>query len=134
MISSAQEFADLRERNDPRAAYDDAPEAVWREVLQLFPTFKEWVVRNKTVPAALLCELAEDTNPRVRSEVATKRTCPPTVLERLANDADESVRLRVAYNAKTPIYLWESHRHDRSQQVVQVVEERLHHLRDSKPA
>lgn len=104
MISSAQEFAELRERNDPRAAHDDAPEAVWQDVLRQFPAFKEWVVRNKKIPISILCDLADDPDPRIRVEIATKRKCPPSLLERLACDAEESVRLRVAHNAKTPLH------------------------------
>lgn len=125
MISSAQEFVELREQNDPRAVHDGAPEAVWREVLRLFPTFKEWVVRNKTVPVSILSDLANDADPRVRFEVAAKRKCPAKILEQLACDPDESVRLRVAYNAKTPEPLLEHLRHDPSGLVAKAVEERL---------
>lgn len=125
MISSAQEFIELREQNDARAVYDRAPEAVWREVLRSFPTFKEWVVRNKTVPVSILSDLANDPDPRVRFEVAAKRKCPVKTLGRLACDADESVRLRVAYNAKTPGPLLEQLRHDPSDLVAKAVEERL---------
>lgn len=132
MISSAQEFIELRECNDPRAACDEAPETVWGDVLRLFPMFKEWVVRNKTVPVSILSHLAEDPDPRIRSEIATKRKCPTAVLERLARDPGESVRLRVAYNAKTPVSRLESLRRDASQQIVQVVEDRLNRLRDSQ--
>lgn len=125
MISSAQEFAELRQRNDPRAAHDEASEAVWRDVLCWFPALKEWVVRNKTVPVAILCELAIDSDPRIRYEVAAKRKCPASVLERLAHDADAAVRLRVAYNAKTPERLLEQLRHDPNESVAKVVDERL---------
>lgn len=131
MISSAQEFAELRERNDPRAAHDEASEAVWRDVLRWFPALKEWVVRNKTVPVEILCELATDSDPRVRYEVAAKRKCPASVLERLAHDADAAVRLRVAYNTKTPDYLLEQLRHDPDDSVAKVVEERLSHINTS---
>lgn len=128
MISSAQEFIELRERNDARAAHDQAPEAVWREVLRQFPTFKEWVVRNKTVPISILSELANDPDPRVRYEVAAKRKCPARILKQLANDIDESVRLRVACNAKAPEPLLEQLRHDPSSVVAQAVEERLNRI------
>lgn len=125
MISSAQEFIELREQNDARAVHDEAPEGVWREVVRRFPRFKEWVVRNKTVPVSILSELANDPDPRVRFEVAAKRKCPASILEQLAQDADEAVRLRVAHNAKTPEPLLEQLRHDPSGQVVKAAEERL---------
>lgn len=128
MISSAKEFVELREQNDVRAVHDQAPEAVWREVLRVFPMFKEWVVRNKTVPLSILSDLANDPDPRVRFEVAAKRKCPASILERLAHDADESVRLRVAYNAKTPKPLLEQLRHDSSGLVAKAVEERLNRI------
>lgn len=128
MITSAHEFAELRERNDPRAAHDDAPESVWREVLRVYPRFKEWVIRNKTVPVSILCHLADDPDPRIRFEVATKRKCPTSILERLACDVDESVRLRVAHNAKAPRAVLEALRHDPSQRVAQAVEDRLRQL------
>lgn|SRR5487761_678853 len=128
MISSAQEFVELRERNDPRAAHDHASEVVWHEVLRLFPAFKEWVVRNKTVPVSILCYLANDPDPKIRFEVATKRKCPASILERLAQDTDESVRFRVAHNVKTPEYLLEQLRHDPSDAVSKAVEERLNRI------
>jgi hypothetical protein len=125
MIASAQEFVELRERNDPRAAHDNASEAVWREVLLFFPAFKEWVVRNKTVPISILCDLANDPDARVRFEIAAKRRCPLIILERLARDNEESVRARVAYNVKTPNDLLEMLRHDPSKVVAKAAENRL---------
>ena len=125
MISSAQEFVDLRQRNDPRAAHDNASDTVWRDVLRLFPEFKEWVIRNKTVPDSVLCYLANDPDPGIRSEIATKRKCPPTILELLSHDTEESVRMRVAYNAKTPNHLLEVLRHDPCGLVAKAVEDRL---------
>jgi hypothetical protein len=102
MITTAQEFVDLRTSSAPeeymRAATEEAPIEVWMDVLREFPAMKIWVIRNKTVPIDILNILASDPDPRIRSEVATKNKLSPELMELLASDEDASVRLRIAYN------------------------------------
>ena len=54
MIGSAEEFVRLRSSSNlidyQRAAHDDAPDAVWLDVIQRFPDYRFWVAHNKTVP------------------------------------------------------------------------------------
>lgn len=124
MIRSAQEFVELRTRNDARATHDEAPEFVWLEVIRRYPDFKEWVVHNKSVPPSILRLLARDPDPRVRFSVAAKNKCSPEILELLATDTDESVRARVARNKKAPAHVLESLRDDPSPLVTEAVDSR----------
>lgn len=125
MISSAQEFVELRSRNDERARHDHAPESVWQDVVQQYPEYKEWVVLNKTVPLAVLRILARDADPRVRCFVAMKRRCDDALFELLARDPDTLVRVRVARNEKAPAHVLEMLRDDLSPEVAEAVGERM---------
>src|ERR1035437_3630551 len=102
MITSAQEFLWLRHtsnrENDLRASTDTAPHEVRIERIGTFPDMKVWVVRNKTVPLAVLTLLATDPDANVRSAVATKNKLPLDLMALLANDPDESDRKSVACN------------------------------------
>jgi hypothetical protein len=104
MIETAEEFCRLRTSDDPaeyqRAAHDEAPEAVWREVVVRFPEMRFWVAHNKTVPLSILETLVDDPDGRVRFMVASKRTLPERLQLQLARDADEGVRRALAANAK----------------------------------
>jgi hypothetical protein len=106
MIKSAEEFVRLRNSEIRQEYIRSADEAasieIWFEVIERFHEMKVWVAHNKTVPVAVLELLANDTDPRVRFEVATKRKLTTELFELLANDPDESVRQRIAYNSKTP--------------------------------
>lgn len=106
MIHTAEEFVRLRTSEDPteygRAARDTAPEGVWREVIERYPSMRIWVAHNKTVPVALLDDLAADSDARVRETVAATRRTSPAVLVRLSSDAAPEVRQAVAYNPKAP--------------------------------
>jgi hypothetical protein len=90
MIKSAQEFVQLRtstsQKDYLRAANDSAALEVWVEVVKTFPDLKVWVVHNKTVPVAILIDLASDNDPAVRRAVATKNKLPRDLMERLATD------------------------------------------------
>jgi hypothetical protein len=114
MIHSAEEFVNLRSQNDERATHDEAPEAVWLEIIRLYPELREWVVHNRTVPLSILRILAADPDPRVRIAVAMKRKCSPDILELLARDTDETVRARVAWNRQTPAHILQSMKQDPS--------------------
>lgn len=106
MIRSAEEFVRLRTSSDPldyrRAAHDEAPDAVWLEVVHDHPEMKEWVAHNKTAPPSILRILAEDHDPRVRMVVAGVRRVGDVILRLLAADPNSSVRRAVAFNAKAP--------------------------------
>jgi hypothetical protein len=104
MITSADEFLRLRTSLDPadyrRAASEAAPLAVWHEMLRRFPEMRGWVAHNKSVPVAVLEELAADQDARVRFVVASKRSLPERLQLTLAGDPDYGVRDRIAWNAK----------------------------------
>jgi hypothetical protein len=106
MIQSAAEFIRLRtssaKADYDRAATDEAPLEVWRDLIKNHPDMKSWVAHNKTVPMEILDVLSTDRESDVRNAVARKRKLTKALFEKLARDADEGVRLAVAYNANTP--------------------------------
>lgn len=68
MIRSAEEFVALRDSEIKveydRSAMEEAPIAVWHEVIEKFPDHRRWVAHNKTVPVEILemlCELDAST-------------------------------------------------------------------------
>jgi hypothetical protein len=105
MIESAEEFVRLRSSSNrleyQRAAHDEAPEAVWQDVIQRFPEYRFWVAHNKTVPVSILRILAEDPDERVRSMVASKRKLPSELAAGLARDPSEIVRAAAARHRNT---------------------------------
>ncbi|EOR09703.1 hypothetical protein MMP65_13150 [Acinetobacter sp. ANC 3926] len=109
MIKSAEEFILLRnsETHDEymRAAYENASDLVWIDVISRFPEMREWVAYNKTVPLNILETLARDKNESVRATVAMKRKLSPELFDLLSRDNSEEVRHRIACNKKTPIYI-----------------------------
>jgi len=109
LISSAEEFVFLRTseifEEYTRAAYDDASDVVWMDVISKFPEMREWVAHNKTVPLNILEILARDTNESVRSTVASKRKLSPELFDLLSQDKSEAVRERIACNKKVPIHI-----------------------------
>jgi hypothetical protein len=106
MITSAEEFVRLRTSEDPteyrRAASDEAPEAVWVEVVERHPDMRSWVALNKTVPMSILERLADDPDPDVRGTVARKRKLTPELMARLAGDPNDQVRHALVCNASCP--------------------------------
>lgn len=100
MISSATEFVELRDANEPRATHDELPEDVCLEVIEKHPEYKTWVIHNKTVPISILRLLSADPDPTVRCRVAMKRKCPQDILELLAMDEDYTVRNQANRNPK----------------------------------
>lgn len=104
MIDSAEQFRALRRSEDAeefhRAAHDEAPLEVWLEILARMPDMRFWVAHNKTVPAVVLQQLADDSDSRVRDMVARKRKIPETLQIKLAADSDPSVRAGLTCNAK----------------------------------
>lgn len=111
LIQSAEEFVELRSSSDPamysRAAHDQAPLEVWREVIARHPDLRFWVAQNKTVQLEILAFLAGDPDRRVRSMVARKRSLTAEILERMSFDDDESVRYSVACHRNTPLAVLE---------------------------
>ncbi|WP_338523666.1 hypothetical protein NUH87_28740 [Pseudomonas batumici] len=105
MITSAEEFVALRgsdiKSEYDRAAMEEAPISVWREVIERYPDYRKWVAHNKTVPLEILEELcAFDIS--VRRLVATKRKLSLALFERLSQDSSSVVRIGIAANKKTP--------------------------------
>ena len=104
MIESVEQFISLRTSENPeeynRAAHEEAPAPVWRELIETHPDMRFWVAQNKTVPIEILRSLAGDKDSRVRHMVASKRKLPEDLQILLARDPDESVRNALAHNAK----------------------------------
>lgn len=129
MISTAKEFAELFSSSDysqqNRVTHDEALEHTWFEILDLYPEFTIWVIRNKTVPLSVLKRLSNHPDTEVRRTVASKRKLNPELFDKLANDADEDVRIRIAYNKKAPRYILEKLSNDPSVRVAEVAKNRL---------
>jgi hypothetical protein len=106
IITSAEEFVRLRSSQDPKeyhlAAWGEATDEVWLEVIKKYPDYVQWVAHNKSISLNIVRLLSTHPDWRVRSSIAEKRKTPPDVLRALAKDEDDSVRMRVVYNAKTP--------------------------------
>ena len=125
MIQSANEFVQLTEENSSRAVGEAAvSEDVWFEVIRSFPTFKEWVVQNKTVPISVLRVLATDQDTKVRFFVAMKNKCDEEILQQLSSDPDEAVRVRVVWNRKASPSILEKLANDSSELVRSAVMDR----------
>ena len=123
MIRSAEEFVALRD-SDIKAEYDrsameEAPVAVWREVIEKFPDHRRWVAHNKTVPVEILevlCEFDAST----RWFVARKRKLSTTLFERLSQDKDSDVRVAICANKKTPLEILKRLLQDANEDVTRV--------------
>ena len=128
-IESADEFVRLRLSDDPaeyhRAAHDDAPAAVWDEVISTHPDMKPWVVHNKNVPLELLRRLAGDPEVAVRCAVASKRKLDRELFVQLGGDAQPEVRHRIACNAKAPAEVLQALAEDACELVAEAARQRL---------
>lgn len=106
MIATSDEFKRLRESAEPseyiRAASDEAPVEVWREIVAEMPEMRFWVAQNKTVPIEILEDLARCSGVDVRCMVARKRKITESIGLILAEDGDETVRAALARNPKLP--------------------------------
>ncbi|MFD7756034.1 hypothetical protein [Streptomyces sp. NPDC059757] len=102
-ITSVEEFIRLRKSEEPaeydRSAWATMPIDVWRDLVRNHPDMRFWAAHNRTVPAEILAELAEDSDWRVRDRVLGKSHTPLELFERLANDA---VRRSVANHPRSP--------------------------------
>ena len=77
MIASAEQSVRLRS-SDQRDAYsratkDEAPLAVWLDVIERFPDMREWVAHHKKVPLEVLELLSSGPSAQVTVAVAMKR-------------------------------------------------------------
>jgi hypothetical protein len=123
VITSAEEFVALRsseiKAEYDRAAMEEAPISVWREVIRKYPEYSRWVVHNKTVPLEILEELcAVDTDSR--PFIARKRKLSLTLFENLSQDLNSSVRTGIASNKKTPDAILERLFHDDNEGVARL--------------
>ena len=105
-IASAEEFVRLRASEIPEeylsAAWGEASDEIWLEVIDKHPDYARWVAHNKSISLEVIRVLAAHPDDAVRSLIAAKRKSPTDVLWLLTKDPVESVRASVAYNAKTP--------------------------------
>ncbi len=120
MIGSADEFVALRDSGIKaeydRSALEEAPIAVWREVIERFPDHRRWVAHNKTVPVKILEELCEF-DADVRFFVACKRKLSYTLFQNLSKDVDTDIRIAISVNKKTPMDILESLFQDANEEV-----------------
>lgn len=123
MITSAEEFVALRSSEIKveydRAALEEAPISVWREVIQKYPDYSRWVVHNKTVPLDVLEELCAVDADR-RRFIARKRKLSIALFENLSKDLNSSVRIGIASNKKTPDAILERLFHDDNEGVARL--------------
>jgi len=128
MISTAAEFCRLRESENPeeylRAANEEAPIEVWREVVASRPDMRSWVAHNKTVPVEILEELSSDLDVDVRCVIARKRKISEAIALRLAKDPDENVRAALVFNQKLPASALTVLRSDTSEFVQKTIREK----------
>lgn len=123
MINSAEEFialrsSDLKSEYD-RAAMEEAPISVWREIIINYPNYRRWVSHNKTVPLEILEELCIFDS-TIRQSVARKRKLSPAMFEMLSKDVSDVVRVAIAANRKTPIAILERLLTDKDEDVASV--------------
>lgn len=106
MIGTAEEFIRLLDSDSDvdreRVRYEEAPEAVWLEVIEQFPEARRAVVLNKTVPLMILQRLARSDDPMLRLDVAMKRKLDEETIRLLAADAHGGVRGQIARHHKAP--------------------------------
>jgi hypothetical protein len=135
-IESADEFVRLRFSDDPaeynRAAHEDAPAAVWDELIESRPEMRKWVVHNKTVPLELLRRLAADPDFDVRCAVAGKRKLDRALFVELAADPAPEVRHRIAWNAKVPLDVLSALTEDAEEWVAEAAQHRMEVLPERK--
>ncbi|WP_178128983.1 hypothetical protein [Pseudomonas sp. ANT_J12] len=121
MIETAEEFVALRSSQIKdeydRAAMEEAPVSVWREVISEYPDYRKWVAHNKTVPLEILEELCVFSSD-VRRFIASKRKLSLKLFELLSNDLDANVRVEIAANNKAPRTVLESLLMDADEDVV----------------
>lgn len=123
MINSAEEFialriSDLKNEYD-RAAMEEAPISVWREIIIKHPNYRRWVSHNKTVPLEILEELCIFDS-TIRQSVARKRKLSLAMFEMLSKDVSDVVRVAIAANRKTPIAILERLLTDKDEDVASV--------------
>jgi hypothetical protein len=129
MITSAEEFMQLRLSAEPdeyrRAATEEAPEAVWLDLIERFPEMREWAALNKTLPENVLWKLVRDEDRRVRFQVAMRRRLTEDMFSVLASDEDDGVRSRVCWNKRAPQPILERLAKDNSPMVAEAARRRL---------
>ena len=129
MITTAEEFVELRTSDDPqlyhRAAHDFASVEVWIDVLQRYPAMCFWVAQNKTVPIEILELLIHHDDWKVRHMIASKRKCPPALLGILALDEDSGVRHAVVISPRVPRFVLELLLNDSWESIASMARERL---------
>lgn len=123
MIESAEEFIRLRNSEEKseydRAAMEEAPISVWRDIISLYPDHRKWVAHNNTVPLEILEELCVY-EASVREFVAMKRKLSYSLFNLLANDSNAAVRQQIAANKKVPLDLLKKLRVDSDEDVARV--------------
>lgn len=128
MITSAEEFIALRSSSIKseydRAATEEAPISVWRDVIKRYPNYRRWVSHNKNVPLEILEELCQFDS-TVRQFVAAKRKLSPGLFEVLSRDESYVVRIAVAANKKAPITILERLLNDQNKHVARAAEYNL---------
>jgi hypothetical protein len=120
VITSAEEFVALRtssiKSEYDRAATEEAPFSVWREVIKNYPDYRRWVAQNKSVPLEILEELCQFDS-TIRQFVAAKRKLSLAMFEALSQDESYVVRIAIAANKKAPVEILERLHGDKNKHV-----------------
>ncbi|MBD8598078.1 hypothetical protein QWI18_11725 [Pseudomonas sp. W2Oct36] len=128
MITSAEEFVALRNSSIiseyDRAATEEAPISVWRDVIKKYPNSRRWDSHNKSVPLEILEELCQFDS-TVRQFIAAKRKLSPALFEILSWDESYVVRIAVAANKEAPITILERLLNDQNKHVARAAEYKL---------
>lgn len=105
MIDNANEWIRLRVSDDPeenqRAANETVPLAVWMQIHARAPELRPFIAYNRTSPLEMLERLASDANWIVRHAVAERIDASEALLRELADDVNEKVRVCIAANPST---------------------------------
>lgn len=133
MIESAEEFVRLRTSDNPneyhRAAWEEANDAVWLDVIKRFPEMIEWVAHNKTISEEIIRILAIGSSRRVLEILARKARTPTDLLFKLAQHEDETIRMSVARNKKVPKEILESLLGDEWEEIPKFVRQKLEKMK-----
>lgn len=129
MISSAREFillcASQRELDVAKSLQDEAPLEVWEDLIFNFKTYQIDVAQNRTIPAEIMKELANQGDEIVRSILAEKRKLPFDLFHYFSKDPSPLIRKIIAANQKTPIDIVENLANDEDEDVASVARFRL---------
>jgi hypothetical protein len=129
MITSAEEFYKLRTSDNPeeyiRAAWDEAPIEVWRDILEKYEEMHFWVAQNKSVPIEILDVLSDSCEWRVRHMIGSKNRITENLQMKLSNDKEVLVRRSIVSNKKTVLRVLQVLANDEDEEIRSLARDRI---------